>query len=73
MTIHHAPIDADALRQELLATVDALQRRRADLVDEALITRYITLYWMEWNGGTLRLTQTGKNVCDQLRAAARTP
>lgn len=73
MTTHHAPIDTEALRSELLVTVDALQRRRADLVSEALIAGYIALYWMEWNGGTLRLTQTGKNVCDQLRAAARAP
>jgi len=73
LTTHHAPIDTEALRSELLVTVDALQRRRADLVSEALIAGYIALYWMEWNGGTLRLTQTGKNVCDQLRAAARAP
>lgn len=73
MTTHHAPIDTEALRHELLVTVEALQRRRADLVSEALIAGYVALYWMEWNGGTLRLTQTGKNVCDQLRAAARTP
>jgi predicted RNase H-like nuclease len=73
LTTHDAPIDIEALRNELLVTVDALQRRRADLVSEALIASYIALYWMEWNGGTLRLTQTGKNVCDQLRAASRAP
>jgi predicted RNase H-like nuclease len=73
LTTHHAPIDTEALRNDLLVTVDALQRRRADLVSEALIAGYVALYWMEWNGGTLRLTQTGKNVCDQLRAAARAP
>ena len=73
MTTRQVPIDTETLRNELLVTVDALQRRRADLVSEALIAGYVALYWMEWNGGTLRLTQTGKNVCDQLRAAARTP
>ena len=73
MTTHHAPSNTEALRNDLLATVDALQRRRADLVSEALIADYVALYWLEWNGGTLRLTQTGKNVCDQVRAAARTP
>ncbi len=73
MTTHPAPIDPDTLRAELLVTVDALQRRRADLVSEALIAGYVALDWMEWNGGTLQLTQTGKNVCGQLRAAARTP
>lgn len=72
LTTHPAPIDTDTLRTELLVTVDALQRRRADLVGEALIAGYVALDWMEWNGGTLQLTQTGKNVCEQLRAAART-
>lgn len=73
LTPHHAPINTEALRNDLLVTVDALQRRRADLVSEALIADYIALYWMEWNGGTLRLTQTGKNICEQLRAATRAP
>ena len=73
LTTHPAPTRTEALRNELLVTVDALQRRRADLVSEALIADYVALHWMEWNGGTLRLTQTGKNVCEQMRAAARTP
>ena len=72
MTPHPQSSRTEALRSELLVTVDALQRRRADLVSETLIDEYIALYWMEWNGGTLRLTQTGKNVCEQLRAAGRT-
>jgi predicted RNase H-like nuclease len=73
LTPHPAPTRHDTLRNELLVTVDALQRRRADLVSETLIDDYVAAYWMEWNGGTLQLTQTGKNVCDQLRAAARAP
>jgi predicted RNase H-like nuclease len=68
-----APTRTDVLRRELLETVSALQRRRADLVSEALIADYVALYWLEWNGGTLQLTQTGKNVCDQMRAEARLP
>jgi len=68
-----APSRTDALRRDPLETVAALQRRRADLVSEALIADYVALYWLEWNGGTLQLTQTGKNVCDQLRAEARLP
>ena len=73
MTTHHAPTNTETLRNDLLVTVDALQRRRADLVSEALIADFVALYWLEWNGGSLRLTQTGKNVCDQMRAAAREP
>ena len=68
-----APTRTEALRRELLDTVSALQRRRADLVSETLIADYVALYWLEWNGGTLQLTQTGKNVCDQMRAEARLP
>lgn len=64
-------INNEALRADLLTTVDALHRRRADLVSEQSISAFVALHWLEWNGGTLRLTQTGKNVCDQVRAAAR--
>ena len=62
-------IDTAALRNEFLATMDSLGRRRADLVTEELIAGYVALHWLEWNGGSLRLTVTGSNVCAQLRAA----
>lgn len=58
----------EQLRLELLTTVDALQRRRADLVSEGFIEDYVALHWLEWNGGALRLTVTGTNMCQQLRA-----
>jgi len=58
----------DQLRLELLATVDSLQRRRADLVCEGFIEDYVALHWLEWNGGALRLTVTGTNMCEQMRA-----
>lgn len=71
MTTSGAPINTEALRHALVAAVDALQRRRADQVSEELVAAFIALYWMEWNGGSLRVTQTGKNVCQQVRAAER--
>lgn len=55
----------DQLRDQLAGTVDALQRRRADLVPESLIADYVALDWLEWNGGTLRVTLTGMNICRQ--------
>ena len=58
----------DQLRIELLTTVDSLHRRRADLISEGFIADYVALHWLEWNGGALRLTVTGKNVCEQMRA-----
>jgi hypothetical protein len=58
----------EQLRLELLTTVDSLQRRRADLVSEGFIDDYVALHWLEWNGGALRLTVTGTNMCEQMRA-----
>jgi hypothetical protein len=61
----------EQLRATLLSTVDLLQRRRADLIDEGAISDYVAMHWLEWNGGALRLTVTGKNICDQLKAETR--
>jgi hypothetical protein len=58
----------EQLRRELLTTVDSLARRRADLVSEGFIADYVALHWLEWNGGALRLTVTGTNICEQMRA-----
>ena len=58
----------DALRDRLLATVDLLKQRRAAEIDEGYIDDYVALHWLEWQGGTLRLTTTGENVCKHLTA-----
>jgi hypothetical protein len=58
----------DGLRDSLLATVDLLKRRRAAEIDAGLIDDYVALNWLEWNGGGLRLTVTGENICRQLSA-----
>jgi hypothetical protein len=56
----------EALRSTLLSTVDLLKRRRAGDIAESDIDAYVALNWLEWNGGGLRLTTTGDNVCKQL-------
>jgi hypothetical protein len=56
----------EALRDALPATVQSLKHRRAADIDESLIDDYVALNWLEWNGGGLRLTTTGDNVCRQL-------
>lgn len=58
----------DSLRESLLATVDLLKRRRAADIDAGFIDDYVALNWLEWNGGGLRLTVTGENICRQLSA-----
>jgi hypothetical protein len=55
------------LRLELLASVDSLHRRRADLISEGFIEDYVALHWLEWNGGALRLTAAGANMCERMR------
>ncbi len=59
-------------RQDLLAAlpgiVTLLQRRRAGEIAEGYIDGYVAMNWLEWNGGTLRLTVTGDNVRRQVAA-----
>lgn len=56
----------EVLRNALLDTVDLLQRRRADLVDETYIDNYVALGWLEWHGGQLRLSALGSTICAQM-------
>ncbi|MBT9597460.1 MAG: hypothetical protein IV094_15875 [Vitreoscilla sp.] len=56
----------EALRDALLATVSLLKNHRAAEIDASFIEDYVALNWLEWNGGGLRLTITGSNVCKQL-------
>ncbi len=60
-----------ALRDALLSTVDLLKRRRAAEIDTDYIDGYVAINWLEWNGGGLRLTTTGDNVCRQLQLQAQ--
>jgi hypothetical protein len=55
-----------ALQATLLSTVDLLKRRRACEIPEGYIDDYVALNWLEWNGGGLRLTETGHNICRQV-------
>ena len=71
MTTSSSSTHAEDLRNAFPFTVDALKRRRADLVSEHMIAEYVGLYWLEWNGGSLRLTVTGDNVCKQQRALSQ--
>ena len=77
MTTTALPRISAALQESLLATVDALGRRRACDIPEQTIDRFVALRWLQWNGGTLRLTEAGEemvvkvqaSMLDQLQAA----
>lgn len=64
----NTPQRREALREGLLDTVTLLQGRRAGEIREDDIEGYVALNWLEWNGGTLRLTVTGDNVRKQMKA-----
>ena len=55
-----------ALRDALPATVRLLATRRAQAIEAGFIDDYVALGWLEWRGGTLRLTVVGENICKQL-------
>ncbi len=57
-----------ALQDSLLATVDALARRRACDIPEQTIDRFVALRWLQWNGGSLRLTPAGEEMLVRLHA-----
>lgn len=56
----------EVLRDALLSTIELLRKRRASDIPEGYVDDYVALNWLEWNGGGLRLTTTGDNVCQQL-------
>ena len=58
----------ERLRQALPAAVELLRSRQAGLIAPREIDEVIALNWLEWHGGTLRLTVTGSNVVSQSRA-----
>ncbi len=60
----------ERLRLALPAAVELLRTRQAGLINAVEIEEFVSLNWLEWHGGTLRLTVTGSNVCSQGKAAA---
>jgi hypothetical protein len=58
----------ERLRLALPAAVELLRTRQAGLIAPREIEDFIALNWLEWHGGSLRLTVTGSNVVSQSRA-----
>lgn len=58
-----------ALQDSLLATVDALSRRRACDIPEKTIDHFVALRWLKWSGGSLRLTESGEEMLVKVHAS----
>ena len=63
----------EALRGRLLECVQLLKARRARDIPEGFIDDYVALSWLEWHGGTLRLTTVGENIARQVAGAWGSP
>jgi hypothetical protein len=59
-------IARERLRLALPAAAELLRSRQAALIATDDIDDFVALNWLEWHGGSLRLTVTGSNVCSQL-------
>lgn len=60
----------ERLRLALPAAAELLRTRQAGMIEAREIDEFVALNWLEWHGGTLRLTVTGANVCSQSRVNA---
>lgn len=63
----------EELRSALLDAADLLDQNKAGQLGDAAIDDYVDLSWLEWDGGKLRMTVTGQNICRQLTAAMGKP
>jgi hypothetical protein len=64
-----AAMARERLRQALPLTMQRLEQRQAELIDSDDIDAYVALNWLEWQGGGLRLTITGRNIRAQVTPA----
>ncbi|MFL6698542.1 MAG: hypothetical protein ACJ8GJ_15365 [Vitreoscilla sp.] len=58
-----------SLQESLLTTVDALMRRRACDIPEQTIDQLVALRWLQWSGGSLRLTEAGETMVVKVQSA----
>lgn len=63
----------DHLRDALIASIALLSRRRACEIPAGYIDDYVALNWLEWHGGSLRVTVVGENICRQITQRSGVP
>ena len=62
-----APAITQQICDAFVASADALQRRRASLIAENDIDDFVALGWMDWHGGSLRITPLGQMALLRIR------
>lgn len=63
-----APVITHELCEAFSEAADAIARRRAGAIAATLVDDCVALRWMEWHGGSLRLTPLGHMALIRIRA-----
>jgi len=67
---HTPTLRRHLLRSALPETVRLLTARDARHIQSGFIDDYVALDWLEWRGGSLKLTIVGQNICEQISRRA---
>ncbi len=62
-----APAVTEEICEAFLSASDALLRRRANLISDDGIEDFVALGWMDWHGGSLRITALGHMALLRIR------
>lgn len=58
------------LKEGFLENAELLWRRRAADIPSGYLDDYVRLGWLQWHGGSLRLTPPGEQMSHLLRTSA---
>ena len=61
------PLVTEPLCEAFAAAADALTLRRASRIPQESIDDFIALGWMDWHGGSLRITPLGQMALSRIR------
>lgn len=67
---HIGPARVALLKEGFLENAELLWRRRAADIPSGYLDDYVRLGWLQWHGGSLRLTAPGEQVSESLRNSA---
>lgn len=63
----HIPLVTETLCASFAEAADALTLRRANRIPEQSIESFVALGWMDWHGGSLRITPLGHMALIRIR------
>ncbi len=61
------PVVTERICEAFVFAADELLRRRANLIPEEDIDNFVALGWLDWHGGSLRITPLGQMALLRIR------